>query len=151
MCEARLTAHSLWREGFNVKPTAGVRSSCSSDTPGGGVKRKCCCKEVKKRKSSILARLSPRHTLRPEHREVALKLTALLSTTLTRQKHLKLPAEKGMKASFLTNRPCSSRKCAGLKVSGLSHWLSSLNTDVRRGITQVPFKKKQKTFTCQSI
>lgn len=36
-----------------------------------------------------------------------------------------LPAEKGMKASLLTNLPSSSRKWAGLKVCGVSHSLSS--------------------------
>lgn len=61
----RLTAHSTWGEGLRVKPTAGVRSSSSSVTPGGGVKRKCWRRDAKKRKSSIFARLSPRHTLRP--------------------------------------------------------------------------------------
>lgn len=62
-------AHSLWGTGLRVKPTAGVRSSSSSVTPGGGVKRNCCRRDVKKRKISILARLSPRHILRPERTE----------------------------------------------------------------------------------
>lgn len=48
------------------------------------------------------------------------------------------PAEKGMKASLLTNRPWSSRKWAGLNVCGVAHSLSSYRTDVRRGMTIVP-------------
>ena len=48
------------------------------------------------------------------------------------------PAEKGMKASLLTNFPLLSRKWEGLKLSGLSHSVSSHNTDVRRGYTTVP-------------
>lgn len=62
-------AHSLWGTGLRVKPTAGVRSSSSSVTPGGGVKRNRCKRDVKKRKISILARPSPRHILRPERTE----------------------------------------------------------------------------------
>lgn len=62
----RLTAHSSWGAGGMTKPSAGVRSSSSSETPGGGVKWKRWRREVKKRKSSIFARLSPRHALRPE-------------------------------------------------------------------------------------
>lgn len=61
-------AQSLWGEGLRVKPNAGVRSSSSSPTPGGGVKRNCWRRDVKKRKISILARPSPRHTLRPAGR-----------------------------------------------------------------------------------
>lgn len=49
-----------------------------------------------------------------------------------------LPAEKGRKASLLTNRPSLSRKWAGLKVCGFSHWLSSYKTEVSRGMTIVP-------------
>ena len=64
-CQTWLTAHSWWGEGLRVKPTAGVRSSCSSVTPGGGVNLKRWRREVKKRKSSILARPSPRHARRP--------------------------------------------------------------------------------------
>lgn len=59
------TAHSLWGEGFRVRPTRGVRWRWSSETPGGGQKRKCCSRVLKKMKSSILARPSPRQTLRP--------------------------------------------------------------------------------------
>ena len=42
------------------------RKSIMGFTPGGVEKVNRCRKEVKKRKSSILARLSPRHTLFPE-------------------------------------------------------------------------------------
>lgn len=58
-------AQSLWGEGLRVKPNAGVRSSSSSPTPGGGVKRNCWRRDVKNWKISILARPSPRHILRP--------------------------------------------------------------------------------------
>lgn len=62
---SRETAHSSWGEGLRVKPTRGVRSRSSSETPGGGVKQKRCMIVVKKMKSSILARPSPRQILRP--------------------------------------------------------------------------------------
>jgi len=61
-----LRAHRVWGLGPKVNPGNGVRSSSSSVTPGGGVKRKRWRREVKKRKSSILARPSPGHTLWPE-------------------------------------------------------------------------------------
>lgn len=54
-----------------------------------------------------------------------------------------IPAEKGMKASLLTNWPFLSRKCEGLKVCGLSHSLSSYRTEVRRGNTIVPCGKQK--------
>ena len=47
-----------------------------------------------------------------------------------------------MKASLLTNFPSSSRKWEGLKLSGLSHSVSSHNTDVRRGYTTVPCRER---------
>lgn len=56
-------------------------------------------------------------------------------------KDLLIPAEKAMKASLLMNRPCSSRKWAGLKVWGLSHSLSSCRTEVSRGNTDVPYNQ----------
>lgn len=49
-----------------------------------------------------------------------------------------VPAEKGKNASFLTNFPSASRKCSGLKVSGVSHSFLSNSTEVRLGITDVP-------------
>lgn len=41
------------------------QKSITGFTPGGIEKVKCCMKEVKKRKSSILARFSPRHNRLP--------------------------------------------------------------------------------------
>lgn len=60
----------------------------------------------------LLACLLTKGTLEISH--VILCLYCILSSNES-------PAEKGMKASFLTNRPCSSRKFAGLKVCGLFH------------------------------
>ena len=88
-----------------------------------------------KRKSSILARPSPRHTLLPE-RESKHYQNGLTDDSFEDNNYI--PAEKGIKASLLTNFPLSSRKWAGLKVWGLSHSLSSCRTDVSRGITLVP-------------
>lgn len=65
LCHWRLTAHRSKGCGLRVNPTTGVISSSSSVTPGGGVKRKRWRRKLKKRKSSILAKLSPRHALRP--------------------------------------------------------------------------------------
>ena len=53
------------------------------------------------------------------------------------------PAEKGMKASRLTNFSSLSRKWAGLKEYGLSHSLSSFRTEVRRGTTVVPYGQQK--------
>ncbi len=51
-----------------MKPTTGLRSRSSLETPGGGLKWKCWRREVKNWKSSILAKLSPIQTLRPENK-----------------------------------------------------------------------------------
>lgn len=44
---------------------AGLRSTSELETPGGGWKLNLCRRLVKKRKSSILARVSPAQILRP--------------------------------------------------------------------------------------
>lgn len=44
---------------------AGLRSRSELETPGGGRKLNLCRRLVKKRKSSILARVSPAQILRP--------------------------------------------------------------------------------------
>lgn len=49
-----------------------------------------------------------------------------------------IPIPNGMKHSFLSNFPSSSRKRDGLKASGSSHTLGSLWTDHRLGKTTVP-------------
>lgn len=54
-----------------------------------------------------------------------------------------VPAEKGMKASLLSNLPSLSRKWEGLKVCGVSHSFSSYRTEARRGNTVVPWTQKQ--------
>ena len=145
----RLTAHSSWGEGLRTKPTAGVRSRSSSVTPGGGVKRKRWRRVVKKRKSSILARLSPRHTLRPVRTKSGKDQTCMTTKTLefceNKNCIIVLPAEKAMKASLLINLPSLSRKWDGLKVCGLSHSLSSYRTEVSRGNTIVPCMQMRKT------
>jgi len=48
-----------------VNPDSAIVSSSDSLTPGGGLKVNFCIKPVKKMKSSIVARLSPRQFLRP--------------------------------------------------------------------------------------
>jgi len=129
--------------GLRVKPTGEVRSSSSSETPGGGVKRKCCRRLVKKMKSSILARPSPGQILRPERErametfQVICQSNQLLKTSWSA--YTNKPAEKGMKASRLTNFPSLSKKWAGWKECGLSHSLSSNRTDIKRGYTVVPW------------
>lgn len=50
-----------------------------------------------------------------------------------------LPMEKGTKASLFFNCPSSSRKCWGLKSSGLEKNLGSLSTEPRIGNTSVPW------------
>lgn len=57
---------------------------------------------------------------------------------VARHRDVDPPAEKGMKASRLQNRPWSSRKWARLNLCGVSHSLSSYRTEVRRGMTVVP-------------
>ena len=52
---------------------------------------------------------------------------------------LKVPAEKGMKASCLTKRPWASRKCSGWKQKGFSQMVSSFSTDDRLVMSVVPW------------
>ena len=52
---------------------------------------------------------------------------------------LKVPAEKGMKASCLTKRPWASRKCSGWKQKGFSQTVSSFSTDDRLVMSVVPW------------
>lgn len=57
--------------------------------------------------------------------------------------YILLPAEKGRKASRLLYWPFS-RKCSGLKVSGVSHTFLSNIIEVRLVITVVPCKRWRK-------
>lgn len=50
-----------------------------------------------------------------------------------------IPAEKGMKASGLTNSPWSLRKFSGLNSCGNFHCPSSFESEVRLGIISVPW------------
>lgn len=53
------------------------------------------------------------------------------------------PTEKGRKASLLLNCPFS-RKCSGLKVSGVAHSAGSLCSAVRLVRTMVPWRRQQR-------
>lgn len=50
---------------MTLNEMAGLRSRSELETPGGGWKLNLCRRLVKKRKSSILARVSPAQILRP--------------------------------------------------------------------------------------
>lgn len=63
---------------------------------------------------------------------------------------VKKPAENGRKASLLRNRPSESKKCSGLKMSGVSHSLLSVSTDPIIEVTVVPWKKDI-NFICVAI
>lgn len=138
------TAHSLWAEGLRVRPTRGVRSKSSSETPGGGEKRKCCRRVVKKMKSSILAKDSPRQILRPAGGDEAIGWCHRRWGEQQRgHSCIHQPAEKGTKASRFTNFPSLSRKWGGWKLRGLSHSVSSYRADIRRGYTVVPCRRRR--------
>lgn len=52
-----------------------------------------------------------------------------------------VPAEKGMKASCLTNWPWASRKCSGWKRKGFFQTVLSFSTDDRLVISVVPWQE----------
>ena len=52
-----------------------------------------------------------------------------------------VPAEKGMKASCLTNWPRASRKCSGWKRKGFFQTVLSFSTDDRLVISVVPWQE----------
>ena len=54
--------------------------------------------------------------------------------------HYHSPIEKGRKDSLFLNSPFS-RKCSGLKTSGVAHSLGSLCNAVRLVRTMIPLKK----------
>lgn len=99
MLESVLMDHSLdpllWQmmsNGSGERTKLTIPFMSGHFTPGGQEKRIRCKREVTKRKSSVLARVSPRQTLGP--------------------------MEKGRKDSGLKKCPLSSKKFSGLKVSG---------------------------------
>lgn len=101
---------------------------------------------MKKRKSSMRARGSPRHARRPVGRHggsVSLGSTPPRSPQGGQANRAppspKVPAEKGMKASCLTKRPRASRKCSGWKRKGFSQTVSSFSTDDRLVMSVVPW------------
>lgn len=53
------------------------------------------------------------------------------------------PAENGRKASLLRNWPSESKKCWGLKTSGVSHSFLSKSTDESMALIGVPWEKNQ--------
>lgn len=101
---------------------------------------------MKKRKSSMRARGSPRHARRPvggHGGSVSLGSTPPRSPQEGQANRAppspKVPAEKGMKASCLTKRPRASRKCSGWKRKGFSQTVSSFSTDDRLVMSVVPW------------
>lgn len=105
-------------------------------------------------KSSIRARPSPRHTRGPKTQNKnlpsftpGLKVGAFSLRyprwpTEGAAPHGLVPAEKGMKASGLTNSPSSLRKFCGLNSFGNFHCPSSFRTEARCGMTSVPLWKE---------
>lgn len=51
-----------------------------------------------------------------------------------------VPAEKGIKASLRRKWPSESKKCSGLKMSGVSHSFLSCSTEEKFVIIMVPYK-----------
>lgn len=92
----RGTAHSWCGKGVWFMPIAGATSSSSGETPALGVKLKCCRRVVMKMKSSILARLSPGHALRPAREYIKLQVSCQEGRILTKQ-------------SFLLSQTCGKR------------------------------------------
>lgn len=106
--QPRGTAQSWWLTGARVKLTLNFRLNFSFS---GGLKVNFCRSEVKKINNSVLANCSPRH--------------------------IRFPIEKGRKDSLFLNCPFS-KKCSGLKVSGVAHSAGSLCSAVRLVATRVP-------------
>lgn len=101
---------------------------------------------MKKRKSSMRARGSPRHARRPvggHGGSVSLGSTPPRPPQEGQANRApptpKVPVEKGMKASCLTKRPWASRKCSGWKRKGFSQTVSSFRTDDRLVMSVVPW------------
>ena len=102
---------------------------------------------MKKRKSSMRARGSPRHDLRPVGRRGFSEPGAWLHNSKHSGKRKgsqaspQAPAENGMKASGFTKWPWASRKCSGWKRRGFSQTVSSFSTEDRLGMSVVPWQE----------
>ena len=94
--------------GGAVRPSCNASAGPAPGTAGSSVKR--CSSAVKKRKSCILARVSPRHCRRPR--------------------------EKGTQRSSLTTLPSVSRKRSGLNTSPSPQW-SPFSTSAMMVVTRV--------------
>lgn len=108
--QVRVLTHTVNGQGASVRPKRPCRGG--GGVPSGSLNLNACSKQVTVRNSSIFASCSPMHTLRP------------------------IP--NGMKHSFRRNVPSSSKKRAGLKLSGSSHRVGSLWTDHRLAKITVP-------------
>lgn len=119
--------------------------SVLSSTPSRVEKRNFCSKLTKNKKSSILAKPSPRHARLPrggrKKRLVAYNVSCA-SVPKWMGSVARQPAENGRNASLLTNFPSVSRKRSGLNTFGVSHSFSSKSTEVRFGITAVPWMRE---------
>lgn len=120
------------------------------------------------RNSSIRARPSPRHTRGPnmEKKKVSKSCQSTTGCSINHYfafqqrcsynndvlKHgSHIPAEKGMKASTLTNSPFSLRKFSGLNSCGNFQCFSSFRADERFGIIIVPWVENNgKHLPCSS-
>lgn len=114
VCQKRLMAHSSWGKGFRVMPMTGVRSRSSSDTPGAGLKWKRWRREVKKRKSSIFAKPSPRQILRPATRRSGISSNGTLQGDVEMWTYLQRRAWRHLFWQIYPLHPGSGRgwKCA---------------------------------------
>ncbi|KAI4890806.1 hypothetical protein NFI96_001242 [Prochilodus magdalenae] len=152
--------------GERTMPT--TPSMLGGGAPGGHENLSRWSREVKKMKSSVLARASPRHTLGPaEHTHTQILMSVprskylihaapgpIISGWVCHTQHrsssgaVDSPRENGRKASFLQNCPFSSRKFSGLNVSGYFQWSLSVKMAVKLGTTSVPWHDKQKQLIC---
>lgn len=102
--------HTLKASGVMVAPTLPLR--LGREWPAGRAMSKQCMNEAKNRKSSILARTSPRHIRRP--------------------------TPNGMKYSGFRTLPSESMNREGRNSSGFSHRLGSMWTLLISGMTCEP-------------
>lgn len=61
----------------------------------------------------------------------------------------KTPAENGKKASLLRNWPSESKKCSGLKTSGVAHSSLSNSTVASMVVIGVPLKMINEILICE--
>lgn len=104
------------------------------------------------RNNSIRARPSPRHTRGPKKwKKLSFKKGHPINHYFAFHRGSHVPAEKGMKASTLTNSPFSLRKFSGLNSCGNFQCFSSFRTDDRFGIIIVPWVGKTKHNAGQTV